>query len=76
MFFAPRDHPQVAGVVFLEHGIHAGNAASVAHRVLDTFFAKREGRPLPPAPSTADLHLDFSDPLARRAAAPAIGGQN
>src|SRR5712692_6167065 len=66
LFFAPRDHPQIAGVVLLEHGIHAQNAASVAHHVLDTFFAKREGRPLPPAP--ADLHLDFRDPFARKAA--------
>ena len=70
VFFAPRDNPQVAGVVFLEHGVHAGNAASVAHHVLDTFFAKREGRPLPPPPTTNDLHLDFTDPLARPAAAP------
>jgi len=50
VFFAPRDNPQIAGVVFLEHGIHAGNAASVAHHVLDTFFAKQERRPLPPRP--------------------------
>src|SRR5204863_2712143 len=31
VFFAQRDHPQIAGVVFLEHGIHGGNAAMVAH---------------------------------------------
>ena len=69
VFFAPRDNPQIAGVVFLEHGIHGPNAASVAHHILDTFFAKREGRPLPPPPTTADLRLDFSDPLAKRASA-------
>jgi penicillin-binding protein 2 len=68
VFFAPRDSPQIAGVVFLEHGIHGPNAAAVAHHVLDTFFAKREGRPLPPPPAPADLHLDFSDPSAHRAA--------
>jgi len=49
-FFAPRDHPQIAGVVFLEHGVHGGNAALVVHHILDTFFAKKEGRPLPPKP--------------------------
>jgi len=75
VFFAPRDNPQIAGVVFLEHGIHAGNAASVAHHVLDTFFAKKEGRPLPPPPTTADLRLDFKDPLAQKPA-PAGGAQH
>ena len=51
VFFAPRDKPEIAGVVFLEHGIHGANAASVAHHILDTFFAKKEGRPLPPPPT-------------------------
>jgi len=69
VFFAPRDNPQIAGVVFLEHGIHGPNAAAVAYHILDTFFAKLDGRPLPPPP--ADLHLDFSDPLARKVAATA-----
>jgi penicillin-binding protein 2 len=50
VFFAPRDHPLIAGVVFLEHGVHGGNAALVAHHILDTFFAKKDGRPLPPKP--------------------------
>src|SRR5262245_17677638 len=50
VFFAPRDNPQVAGVVFLEHGVHGGNAAMVVHHILDTFFAKKDGRPIPPKP--------------------------
>ena len=50
VFFAPRDNPQIAGVVFLEHGVHGGNAALVVHHILDTFFAKKDGRPLPPKP--------------------------
>jgi penicillin-binding protein 2 len=69
VFFAPRDNPKIAGVVFLEHGMHGPNAAPVARHVLDTFFAKQEGRPLPPAPTRADLRLDLSDPLARRSTA-------
>ena len=73
VFFAPRDHPEIAGVLLLEHGIHAGNAAAVTYHVLDTFFAKKEGRPLPAAPT--DLRLDFRDPLARRVVA-TTGGQN
>jgi penicillin-binding protein 2 len=51
VFFAPRDNPEIAGVVFLEHGVHGGNAAMVAHHILDTFFAKKDGRPLPPKPA-------------------------
>ena len=27
VFFAPRDKPEIAGVVFLEHGVHGSNAA-------------------------------------------------
>jgi penicillin-binding protein 2 len=66
VFFAPRDKPEIAGVVFLEHGLHGPNAASVAHHILDTYFAKKEGRPLPEPP--ADFHLDYKDPYARKTA--------
>ncbi len=56
VFFAPRDKPEIAGVVILEHAVHGSNAALIAHHVLDTFFAKQEGRPLPPKPEfTANL---------------------
>jgi penicillin-binding protein 2 len=64
VFFAPRDNPQIAGVVFLEHGIHGPNAASLARHILATFFAKQEGKPLPPAPTHDDLRLDYKDPYA------------
>ena len=74
VFFAPRDNPQIAGVVFLEHGIHGPNAAAVAHHILDTFFAKEDGRPLPPPPTAAELRLDFRDSMAKRPAAAPIGG--
>jgi penicillin-binding protein 2 len=67
-FFAPRDKPEIAGVVFLEHGIHSANAASVAKHILETYFAKKEGRPLPPPPTREDMRLDLRDPFARRAA--------
>ena len=50
VFFAPRDNPEIAGVVFLEHGVHGSNAALIAHHLMDTFFAKKEGRELPPKP--------------------------
>src|SRR4051812_27271823 len=64
-FFAPRDNPEIAGVVFLEHGIHSANAASVAKHILETYFAKKDGKPLPPAPTRDDMHLDLRDPFAR-----------
>jgi penicillin-binding protein 2 len=70
-FFAPRDNPEIAGVVFLEHGIHSANAASVAKHILETYFAKKEGRPLPPPPTRDDMRLDLRDPFARGAAATA-----
>jgi penicillin-binding protein 2 len=51
VFYAPRDNPQIAGVVFVEHGGHGGVTASpIAKHALETFFAKKEGRPLPPPP--------------------------
>jgi len=51
VFFAPRDHPQIAGAVMVEHGGHGGTtAAPIARHILDTFFAKQEGRPLPAPP--------------------------
>jgi len=50
VFFAPRDKPEIACVVLLEHGVHGSNAALIAHHVLETFFAKKEGRPLPEKP--------------------------
>jgi penicillin-binding protein 2 len=61
VFFAPRDNPEIAGIVFLEHGMHGPNAASVTHHILDTFFAKRDKRPLPPPPTAAMMRFDFSD---------------
>ena len=53
VFFAPRDNPQIAGVVFAEHGQTSGAATPIARHVIETFFAKREGRPLPVLPGTA-----------------------
>jgi penicillin-binding protein 2 len=51
VFFAPRDNPRIAGVVFVEHGGHGGvTAAPIAKHVLETFFAKQDGEPLPPLP--------------------------
>ena len=60
VFFAPRDNPEIAGVVFLEHGMHGPNAAGPARHIIDTYFAKKDGRPLPTVP--ANFNFDLSDP--------------
>jgi penicillin-binding protein 2 len=74
IFFAPRDNPQIAGVVFLEHGIHGPNAATVSRHIVNTFFAKQDGKPLPTVPTHEEMRLDYKDPYARGGAP--IGGNN
>jgi penicillin-binding protein 2 len=47
-FFAPRDNPEIAGVIFAEHGEHGSSAAPIARHVIETYFAKKTGAtPLP-----------------------------
>ena len=57
VFMAPKDNPELAGVVFSEHGEHGYFSATVAKHVIETYFAQRDGLPmpalpLPPAPVT------------------------
>ncbi len=48
VFFAPRDNPTIAGVVFAEHAGYGGSTvAPIARYVLETYFAKQEGRSKP-----------------------------
>ncbi len=47
VFFAPRDNPEISGIIFAEHGVHGSNAALIARHVIDTYFAKKDGKPLP-----------------------------
>jgi penicillin-binding protein 2 len=53
VFFAPRDNPEVAGVIFAEHAEHGSSAAPIAKHVLETYFAKKDGLPLPAWPKTS-----------------------
>jgi penicillin-binding protein 2 len=65
VFFAPRDHPQIAGVVFVEHGGHGGTtAAPIARHVLETFFAKQDGLPLPVLKELVTTPVDGEEPVA------------
>ncbi len=50
VFFAPAKHPEVAGVVFAEHSEHGSSAAPIARHMINTYFAKKEGRPVPQFP--------------------------
>ena len=77
VFAAPAGDPQIAGVVFAEHAGHGYLAAPIARHAMETFFAKRDGRPLPvlpaeappepaprpspPAPSPADMEAGGGD---------------
>ena len=44
VFFAPRENPEVAGVVFAEHAEHGYHAAPIAKYMIETYFAKKEGQ--------------------------------
>jgi penicillin-binding protein 2 len=77
VFFAPRDNPQIAGVIFAEHAEHGPNAAPIAKYAMETYFAKIEGRALPVldgVPSTVPVAADdpaiSGAPVAAPAAAP------
>src|SRR5688572_26690111 len=65
VFFAPRDNPEIAGVIFGEHNEHGATSAPIAKYVMETYFAKKEGNPLPkltmPGP---DPNLEREEPPA------------
>ncbi len=80
VFFAPRDNPQIAGVVFAEHAEHGSSAAPIAKYAMETFFAKRDGKPLPapltpqaPPPPPRPLDEPRLEPDAQVAQAPGAG---
>ena len=54
VFAAPVDNPQIAGVVFAEHVDHGYLAAPIARHIMETFFAKQDGEPLPVLPGSVD----------------------
>jgi penicillin-binding protein 2 len=77
VFFAPRDNPQISGVVFVEHGGHGGTtAAPIAKHVIETFFAKREGIPLPSLATKGlpTTPVDGDEPIAPPVAIAVSGG--
>ena len=67
VFMAPRDNPVIAGVIFAEHAEHGYYGASIAKHIIDTYYAKLEGRPLP----TLEKPPVANTIVAEAAAAPA-----
>jgi penicillin-binding protein 2 len=63
-FFAPRDNPQIAGVILAEHAEHGYLAAPIARHIVDTYFATREGRPAPafPVPAAPPVQIAAAAP--------------
>jgi penicillin-binding protein 2 len=53
VFFAPAKNPQVAGMIFAEHAEHGYLGAPIAKHMINTFFLKKEGKPLPGYPQPA-----------------------
>ena len=75
VFAAPRDDARIAGVVFAEHGEHGYLAAPIARHVIETFFAKEEGLPLPASPLPANPPVTTVTTVAAAARPAASGGQ-
>ncbi len=64
VFFAPRDNPELAGVVFAEHSEHGYLAAPIARHVMETYFAQKDGLPLPEPPQPAKPAAPVPTPAA------------
>ncbi|MGH9253697.1 MAG: penicillin-binding protein 2 [Vicinamibacterales bacterium] len=87
VFFAPKDNPEIAGVIFGEHNEHGYLGAPIAKHVIDTYFAKKEGRPVPaleptavppprPEPDPDLTPIDEQPPVAAAAGANSPQGTN
>ena len=72
-FFAPVNDAEISGVVFVEHGGYGAAAAvPIAKYVLATYFAKKDGTPLPTLESSGIVVA--APPAAPAPAAAARGG--
>ena len=75
VFFAPKDNPELAGVIFGEHNEHGYLGGPIARHVIETYYAKKEGRPLPvlaakPVAAPAPPAPDPDSPTVLEEAAP------
>lgn len=67
VFFAPRDNPEIAGVILAEHTGSSGFSLPIARHAIDTYFAKKEGRPLPTLDKPAAPAGPVTTPVASAA---------
>ena len=72
VFFAPKDNPEIAGVIFGEHNMHGYLGAPIAKHVIETYFAKKEGRPLPTLVPAAPPAVPEVDPDSPPVLMPAV----
>ena len=70
VFFAPRDNPEIAGVVFAEHAEHGSCGAPIAKYAMETYFAKKEGTSAADAAADSARRRRSSSPATRRRAPP------
>jgi penicillin-binding protein 2 len=73
VFMVPRDNPELAGVIFAEHSEHGYLAAPIARHVIETYYAEKEGRPLPQLPETPGAPLPPPTPPSRSVTTVAAG---
>ena len=78
VFFAPRDNPEIAGVIFGEHNEHGSTSAPIAKYVMETYFAKKEGKPLPKLTMPAPVPVPVPDTPSPRNPEPVatVAGNN
>jgi len=63
VFMTPKDNAELAGVVFVEHGVHGYCGATIAKHIIQTYYAQRDGLPPPAMPlSTAPCQPGASAP--------------
>jgi penicillin-binding protein 2 len=84
VYFAPRDNPEIAGVIFAEHAEHGYLGAPIAKHMIATYFAKKRGEPLPsfsapgipepPPQEEVPVEPDAPQPVTDAAGAP-VGGR-
>lgn len=67
VFMTPKDNPELAGVIFTEHGEHGSLASPIAKHIIETYYAQRDGEPLPvlaPPPAAAPVPVPVPVPAA------------
>ncbi len=74
VFMVPKDNPELAGVIFAEHSEHGYLAAPIAKHIIETYYARKEGRPLPVMPIVPGTPGAASPPPVARPTAAAAAG--